>query len=98
MKKLFIASVCIFMSLTSCTNVLESAYIAECSYRCCKKGIIEPSDSTKYKEEFMSIYMRMDKTQRHNYAIYRKEQMQIEKRVNNEYKKAENTANSYLNE
>ena len=97
MKKLFIASILFCGLFSSCTTKNEAAYIAETYYKMCKNGTIEASDSTKYKKEFIRIYMNMSEIEKRNYAAYKRGEDEKLRRFNEEYKKSLNEAEYFLN-
>ncbi len=83
---------------TSCRSDYERAYEAESMYRLAKEGIYSPSDTTKYKNEFESIYRRMPKVEQENYKRYREEQKRIEQEVNEAYLQTSREVTSMLND
>ena len=83
---------------TSCRSDYERAYEAESCYRLAKDGIYHPSDTTKYKKEFESIYRRMPEGVKENYKLYREEQKRIEQEVNEAYLQTSREVTSMLND
>lgn len=83
---------------TSCRSDKERAYEAECCYRLAKQGIYSPSDTTKFKKEFESLYRRMDAVEREFYKDYRREQRLMEETSNREFRRTKEDINSMLND
>ncbi len=100
MKTIFLSvSIVLCASMfTSCRSDYERAYEAESMYRLAKEGIYSPSDTTKYKNEFESIYRRMPKVEQENYKRYREEQKRIEQEFNEAYLQASREVTSMLND
>lgn len=99
--KTIILSVSIVLSasmFTSCRSDKERAYEAECCYRLAKQGIYSPSDTTKFKNEFESLYRRMDNEQRENYRRYREEQKRMEEECISEHRQTKDEIHSILND
>lgn len=92
-------SIVLYASMfTSCQSDYERAYIAECSYRLAKEGIYSPSDTTKYKNEFESIYRCMEPEAKEAYKQYREDQKRMEKEVSLEHQKTTREVTSMLND
>lgn len=71
---------------TSCHSYYQYAYEAECNYRLAKEGVIyHQSDTTRFKQEFESIYRFLDDRSQITYKKYRSEQKRFENEARNEY-------------
>lgn len=88
MKTIFLSvSIVLCASMfTSCRSDYERAYEAESCYRLAKEGIYSPSDTTRYKNEFESIYRSMSGYEQNTYKRYRNKQKQQEEAFEKMYR------------
>lgn len=100
MKTIFLSvSIVLCASMfTSCRSDNERAYEAESCYRLAKEGFYHPSDTTKYKNEFESIYRSMTDQQKSTYKQHREKQRLIEQKANQEYLQTSREITSMLND
>ena len=98
MKK-YIVIALLGLLATSCQDVYEKAYEAECLYKAKKAEPELVRGSLKgYKAEFMSIYESMTKEEQERYKSYRKRKNEMNKIELAQLKRVQAEAIEMLNE